>query len=214
MDPDEGRALQNAHDGGDHGALHPLVGGQVQGLADAGLAGGGQQHGIAHAAQPLQVVDDGQVVLIVLAEAHAGVQDDLLVGDTGLLGDGQAVPHVLAEVLQEVAILRLLPVVHQAAGHLILGDEVGHLSVILQAPDVVDQVCARLQGGLHHLALIAVDGHGGVEVLFDHLDHGDHPVDLLLHADLNMAGAGGLAAHVHDGRALGDHVGGVETGGL
>ena len=202
MDADEGCALEHAHHGGHHRALHALIGGQIQRLTDAGLAGGGQQHGIAHVAQTLQVMDDGEIVLVVLAEANARVKDDLVVGDAGFLGDRKAAAHILAEFVEEVVVLRLLAVVHQAAGDLVLRDEVRHLAVVLETPDVVDEVSARLERLRHHRAFVAVDGNRDVEFLLDHLDDGNDAVDLLLHADLYMAGAGGLAAHVHNGRAL------------
>ena len=39
--------------------------GQIQRLTDAGLAGGGQKHGIAHVAQTFQMMNDGEIVLDV-----------------------------------------------------------------------------------------------------------------------------------------------------
>ena len=169
-----------------HRALHALIGGQIQRLTDAGLARGRQQHGIAHVAQTLQVMDDGEIVLVVLAEAHTRVKDDLVVGDAGFLGDRKAAAHILAEFIEEIVVFRLLAVVHQAAGDLILRDEVRHLAVVLETPDVVDEVSARLERLRHHRAFVAVDGNRDVEFLLDHLDDGNDAVDLLLHADLHM----------------------------
>ena len=102
MDADEGCTLEHAHHGGHHRALHALIGGQIQRLTDAGLAGGGQKHGIAHVAQALQMMNDGEIVLVVLAEAHAGVEDKLIVGDAGFLGDRKAAAHILAEFIEEI----------------------------------------------------------------------------------------------------------------
>ena len=157
-------------------------------------------------------MDDGEVVLVVLAEAHTGVEDDLIVGDAGFLGDRKAAAHILAEFIEEIVVFRLLAVVHQAAGDLVLRDEIRHLAVVLEAPDVVDKVSARLERLRYHRAFVAVDGNRDVEFLLDHLDDGNDTVDFLLHADLHMAGTGGLAAHVHNGRALGDHIGRVAAG--
>lgn len=158
------------------------------------------------------MMNDGKIVLVVLAEAHTGVEDDLIVGDAGFLGDREAAAHILAEFIEEIVVLRLLAVVHQAAGDLVLCDEIRHLAVVLEAPDVVDKVSARLERLRYHRAFVAVDGNRDVEFLLDHLDDGNDAVDFLLHADLHMAGTGGLAAHVHNGRSLGDHIGRVAAG--
>ncbi len=59
------------------------VGGQVEGVADEGLTRGAEQHGEAQRTDLVQPVDQLQVVLHLLAEADAGVQDNVVVGDAG-----------------------------------------------------------------------------------------------------------------------------------
>ena len=103
---------------------------------------------------------------------------------------------------------------HQAAGNLILGDQIRYLSVIFQAPDVVDQVGPRFQGSFHYLTLIAVDGHRDVKITFHHLNHRQHPVDFLLVADLDMSGAGRFPADINNGGSLRDHLSGMLFGCL
>ena len=154
----------------------------------------------------------GQVLPVGLAKADARVQDDLLPADSRRPGDGQRLPQVIANIVHKIAVLRCISVVHQAAGHLVLGDQLRHPLVIFQAPDVVDHVGPSLQRCLYHRTLVAVYGDGDIKVFLDHLNGGHHPVDLLLNTDLLMAGAGGFTANIDDGGPVFDHIGGVTLG--
>ena len=93
-----------------------------------------------------------------------------------------------------------------------MGNQLRHLPVIFQPPDVVDHVGPCLQRRLHHRSLVAVYGDGDIKVILDHFDGGNYPVDLLLNADLLVAGAGGFAADVNDSGPVFDHIGGVTPG--
>ena len=103
------------------------------------------------------MADSCQIMFIVFSKAHARIQNDLAVLDARALGNGQGIPHILTQIAQKVMIFRLFAVMHQDTGHLILGNQVRHLPVIFQPPNIVDQVGARFQGRFHHRTFIAVD---------------------------------------------------------
>ena len=92
-------------------------------------------------AKLLQTVDDLQVLLICFGKADAGIQDDLIIRNTGLLRQMYRLCQVRRNILQEGFILRIRSVVHQTAGQTALCDDPSHIRVILQPPDIIDQVC-------------------------------------------------------------------------
>ena len=74
------------HDADHHrrgGALHALIGRQVEGVADEGFSGGAEQDGKAQGADLIQAADELEVLLDGLAEADAGVEHDAIGGDAG-----------------------------------------------------------------------------------------------------------------------------------
>ncbi len=93
------------------------------------------------------------------------------------------------------------PPVHDDIRDTCPSDQPGHVGVGQAAADVVDQPGARVQRGLCHL------GPHGVHADRDALagqpgDHGYHPAQFLGGRYPLRAGAGRLAAHVNDVRAL------------
>ena len=95
---------------------------------------------------------------------------------------------------------------HQTAGHSGASDESGHLRVVFQAPDIVDQIGACLDGCGCHLCLVGIDGHGDIEAGFHCLDDWGYPLDFLVLGNLLVTGTGRLAADIQNGGALADHL--------
>ena len=74
-------------------------------------------------------------------------------------------------------------------------------ALVGQAAHVVDHRCTGLERGARHRPAPGVHGHERA-LRGEALDERDHPRDLLLHGHRLGVGAAGLAAHVHDRRAV------------
>ena len=97
---------------------------------------------------------------------------------------------------------------------MILSNQIRHLAVVFQTPNVVDQVSPRFQGSFYYLTLIAVDGHRDVKIAFHHFNDRQHPVNFLLVADLGMPGPGRFPADINNGGSLRNHLSGMLFGCL
>ena len=214
MDAHKRAALLHRQDSGDQRALHPLLRGQIQRQTNDGLTAGTQQNRQVKAVQLLQMVDDRKILLIGLAEPDARIQNDLVGVDARVLGDGQALLEICADVRNEHTVIAVLPVVHQAAGHTVFCNDRAHFFVILQAPDVIDKVCARLQAGLRHGALVGIQRDRHIKAGLHRLNNGGDPVDLLLVGQLCIARTGRFAADVQHIHAVHQHLLNMVEGGI
>ena len=96
----------------------------------------------------------------------------------------------------------LVAIVHQDDAHPGVGDDAGHFAVILQAPNVIDDGRARLDGGGGDARLHRIDGDRRRHPAVKPRDHRDHTGKLLVRRDRDGAGPGRLAADIQNGGAL------------
>ena len=88
-------AMAKRHGGG--GAFQALVDGEIQDVPDDALARAADKQRAGKVAQLAQPAQHLQALLRPPAEAEAGVQDQALGRDAGLLGDGAARQEATAE---------------------------------------------------------------------------------------------------------------------
>ncbi len=80
MDPEQvGPGDEAAHEAGDRARVAFDRLGQAEDLPDHGLPGNGQEHGQVVALEPLEVAVDREVVVTLLREVDARIEDDLVV---------------------------------------------------------------------------------------------------------------------------------------
>ena len=98
-------------------------------------------------------------------------------------------------------------VVHQAAGHVVLPDDPGHLFIPLQAPDIIDQIHTCGNSRLRHLAFVGIQREGHVKTGLYSLDIRHHPLQLLLgrHAVVRSR-SGGFPSDIQDIHAFCQHL--------
>ena len=156
--------------------------------------------------QDVNPVNDLQVHRIRLAKTDARIQDDPVPGDPRLTSQSHTFPHVRKELRQELAVIRLLPVVHQAARRAVLRDQPPHPGIVFQPPDIIDEIRPCIEGRPRYRALISIHGDRRIEPGFQRFNDRRHPADLFFIADPGMPRARGLAAHIQDVRPLPDHL--------
>ena len=98
---------------------------------------------------------------------------------------------------------------HQTARDTVRCNQLRHLVVIFETPDVVDQIRARLERRLRDRTLVGVHRNRHVKARLDRLDHRHDAVDLLLIAQLGVSRSGGFSADVDDIHAVREHLLGV-----
>ncbi len=149
-----------------------------------------------------------------LAEANTGVEHNLVVGDAGAPGDFERTREEIRNVGDNVDRgIGSLAIVHDDNGCAVLGDDPRHVAVALQAPDVVDDGRAGLEGpgcnaGFHRVdGNWNADGGGGRQ---DRLK----PLALLVEGDRphSAIGPGRLPADIDDVGAFGGETAGVLDG--
>ncbi len=153
--------------------------------------------------------EEGEVVLGVLGEAEAGVDDDAVGGDAarqdGLHARVQLVDDLGDDVVvlaPDVAALEEAAPVHDDEGGAGVGDDRDHAGVGEAAADVVDEGGARREGLFGDGGAHGVDGDGDA-LGGEAADDGDDAAEFLGLVDPGGAGAGGLAADVDQVGALG-----------
>ena len=180
MHPDKHTSLLDAEHGSHQRSLHSLRHRQIQCQPDDRLSAASQQQGIAEHIQFFQTVDDLQIVLVGLAEPHAGIQNDLLIRNACRFRQMDRVCQICRHILHEILIVRLFAVVHQTAGPAALCNDFRHVSVVFQSPDIVDEIRSRADPRLCHTAFVGVQGNGNVKICLHRLDHGYDSGNLLL----------------------------------
>ena len=95
VDPHKCASLLDCVHCGDERTFFSLVCRKIQCESDDGLAGGAEQDGKIKLMKEFQLVDDFQIHLLCLAEAYAGVENDLITWDTGSAGKRYAPAHIL-----------------------------------------------------------------------------------------------------------------------
>ena len=150
-----------------------------------------------------EVAQDLEVVACGLAEADAGVDDDLAPGDTGRLGRGdvgrQRVEHVEARILVAgLALHRLGRALHVGEHDpgAVPGDDRAGAGVVAKRADVVHDSGAGVEGGLHHPRPAGID-RDREPVIGQRTNHRNHPAHLLGLARRTGTRPGRFAAHVN-----------------
>ncbi len=147
-----------------------------------------------------------------LPETEARVEDQVLRRHSGAHGPLNGGSQIAQQLSHQIPVTRLGSVVHQDERHVPLGGEAGHRVVRGDAPDVVEERRARVEGGCRDRRLGSVDANrrirqGGM----DCRDGRHDPGNLLFLADGCVAGPGGLAPHVDDIGAFRDHAAGQRS---
>jgi len=106
VDAHDIRAARDPYRHGCQGAFHALVGGQVEGVPNEGLARGSQQDGEAQGAYLVQPADEFQVLRHTLAETDAGVEQDVFLGNAGTPGDRDRAQQFRLDLRQQVLVRR------------------------------------------------------------------------------------------------------------
>ena len=159
-------------------------------------------------AQQRQVVSDG------LAEADAGVDQDLLLGDAVLRREHHALLEEGADVVDDVVVVRLplhrlrfalhVHEDHRTAG---VGDDVDHLRIHPESAHVVDDRDAGRESPPRDFGLVRVDGQHSRGLGPQPLDDREDARQFVFELDSVGAGARGLAADVDDRGAVARHGG-------
>ncbi len=88
---------------------------------------------------------------------------------------------------------------------MVFGGQFCNVGVVLEAPDIVDQIGARLQRGFGDGSFVGIDGYGNVKAALDRLDHRRRAGDLLFLRDHGMSRTGGFSADINDIRSVPEH---------
>jgi hypothetical protein len=140
------------------------------------------------------------VAAVPSSRSSTGRSRTLLVGDTSLAGDAQALPESLQEVADDVTEGATALIVHDYRRQARLCRQRGHpLSVVAEAPDIVDHVGScfldRPFGDLH---LVGVDADGQASFLHQAADNGYDALQLFICGYGLEVRTGGFASHVQD----------------
>ena len=170
--------FHNRHHGCHHRAFFPLIRRKIQRKSDKRFPGSSQKQRISQRMETFHIMNGFQIHGAVFAKSHAGIQDDLIPGNPRFPGNPDTLCRFLQDVRVKILILRLIFIVHQAAGDPCPGDQARHLRIIFQSPDIIDQVGACLNRGFGHFRLISIHGHRYIKAGFYRPDHRRHPINL------------------------------------
>ena len=139
-----------------------------------------------------------QVLLSRFAEPESRVQNDTLVrhacGLRRLRTPSQAGPYLL----NQVAVVGALLVVHEHQVGTVLRRYVGYLRVPFQPPDVVDHGDACLQGLSRHLRLIGIYADWNGCPRHQRFQQRHQPRQLFRSGERDVSRPSGLRSHVQD----------------
>ena len=153
--------------------------------------------------QAFQTVDNLQIIFISLTKTHARIQNDPVIPDSRRFRYSQGFRHIRGHVLQKISVVRLGPVMHQAAGQPALSYGFRHLSaVVFQSPYIINQICTRLYSRPGHLIFIGIQRNRDIKTAFDRLYYRNHPFGLFIIGNPDITRPGGLPSDIQDVHAI------------
>src|SRR5882724_12228954 len=127
-----------------------------------------------------QLKQDFVVLREALAEADAGVEDDLRFRDTGFERHSDGTAKALQDVLHHVPCewpflhrARLASHVHQDQRDAMTCGDFGNARIAFQSGDVIDDFRAGVERGLRDLGLLRVNGDGDFQKSAQAAEHGE-----------------------------------------
>jgi hypothetical protein len=234
VDAEDVGAAEEAGDGAGQGAGIAVEGiGLLEDVADDGFPGDGEEDGAFELVEAIEVAEDGEVVMALLGEVDTGVEDEVIGGEAGGLGEGdfffEEVDEGGPEIVPGLGGVRFLgeaDAVHDEEGGVVFGAEFGVYG-IWQGAHVVDEFGAVLEGGFDDFGAPGIDGEeGGPEAgvvagrgRVEGVDEGGPGVEKGAEAvefrgggDGVAVGAGAFGADVDDVGAVAEHLRGLIDG--
>ena len=153
-----------------------------------------------------EMVDDLQVHLVCFPESDSGIKNDLVICDICFFCDPDALPQIIDHILPKIIVHCFVSIVHQTAYRLIPGSVLCHLAVMLETPDIVNQICARLQCGKGDSSFISIDRNRNIKITLDCFNNRCYPCNLLFLRDHHMSGSGGFTTDIYNICAIADHL--------
>jgi hypothetical protein len=194
------------------------------GLAEEAFTGDAAEDGQVELVEVGEVAQEGVVLEAELAEAEAGIENDLVGGDAGGVGEREGVAQAGEDEGEDLfgrerreggPVLRAAAGVHQDGAALEAADGAGHGWVPEEAADVVDDLGAGFDGAAGGGGVVGVDGENrGGAVEEDGVYDGKDAGLLLFGRDGGGGGSGGLAAEIEEVRAFVEHAEGLIDRGL
>lgn len=206
---------QDADGIGSQAAFQSLLGRQIERIADEGLARDTQQDWETQGGDVVEMVEQGKILGNGLAKANAGVEDDMRIRDASLAGERHAAHQLSFDILEQVIIRHadVMPaqallhfgaaggaaVMHEDDGCLAACEQGCHVGVGTQPPDVVDPMCADIQGGFGNAGFKGIDGEDNVwKFGTKRLNDRHDTLHFILCTDRLRARSGGFPADIED----------------
>jgi len=193
-----------------------------EGVGEEALAGGAGEDGQIELADLVEVGQQWVVFIEALAEAEAGVEDDLVALDAGghcrfeahpQFGEDKGEDFVWGEGWERGPVLRAASGVHQDGSAAELCACRGHVRVPEVAADVVDDLCPSFDGVAGGGGVEGVDGEDGCWALLEErFDDGEDAGLFFARGEGGGIGAGGFAANVDDVGGFVEHFFGLFEG--
>ena len=207
MNPHNIRAARYAQRHRRRRPLQPLFHRQPQRVANHRLARNPQQQRRAQRPKLTQPPHNLKVMLSRFAEPYAWVKNDVFAANARRLSVRRSAPQCAYHIRHKIRVARIRPVVHQRRRCARVRYRACHIGVAPQSPHVVHHSRARRKRAPCHRRLVGVNADGNTQLRRQRLNHRNHPPQLLRRRHrrrlaVHRRGARGLAAHIHNIRAL------------
>jgi len=211
------RAVENGHSdcgGGAPNAVLRWSGFSVAGesCAEKALARSADEQRVAELGQTGKLFEQFVILREALAEADAGIKDDLRFEDASLAcnrdGFAQTANHVPQNVPREFAFLhgaRLTAHVHHDEGHTAARSDFGNTRIILQPGNIVNDFRARVECRFGHFKLLRVDGDRDFQPVTKAVQNRKDAREFFFGRRAGGAGTGGFAPHIEQISTRGFH---------
>ena len=136
-------------------------------------------------------------MFVGFAEAHTGIQNDVLIRYSCMFCDFDGFLHIVQHIFDEIAVFRIIAVVHKTARYVVAGNEISNFAVVFEPPDIVDHIGTGLESSFDHGTFVAVDGDRYIVIFLYCFDDGNDTGDFLIDTYLDMTGTGGFSAYIY-----------------
>src|ERR1700730_18620530 len=144
-----------------------------------------------------------KILRSAFAETDAGIENDTCGGDTSGFRKTQRTVEEPAHVRDDVEIgIDAGAIVHQNHCRAGFGDRVGHGTIFLQSPNIVDHACAEFCCATRDLGFGRIDRKRNVDATCQLAENGREAGELLFRRDGRMAWARGFRPHIDNVGAI------------
>ena len=152
-----------------------------------------------------QMIHGFQIHFICFAETNARIKNDSFVFDSGSSGNIDTFLCFSKHIYEKVIVFCVGFVVHKTAGYIMFGDDTGHVRIIFEPPDIVDQIGTCLDSCICNTSFVSIYRDRYIKTFAKCFDDRNDTCCFFFGTDRSMPRTCGFTADIQNISTVFDH---------